>query len=73
MKMTESSLNRLKTLWEMEKLLITSNFSFSHSVFNGLFNVDTLKPGLVWERVYLLVIYLKFDLHNTEINDKNKM
>ena len=23
----------LKTLWEMEKLLVTSNFSFSHSVF----------------------------------------
>ena len=25
--------NLLKTLWEKEKLLITSNFSFSHSVF----------------------------------------
>ena len=24
----------LKTLWETEKLLVTSNFSFSHSVFN---------------------------------------
>ena len=24
----------LKTLWEKEKLLVTSNFSFSHSVFN---------------------------------------
>ena len=23
----------LKTLWENEKLLVTSNFSFSHSVF----------------------------------------
>ena len=23
----------LKTLWEMEKLLVTINFSFSHSVF----------------------------------------
>ena len=23
----------LKTLWEQEKLLVTSNFSFSHSVF----------------------------------------
>ena len=23
-----------KTLWEKEKLLVTSNFSFSHSVFN---------------------------------------
>ena len=25
-----------KTLWEKEKLLIMSNFSFSHSVFEGL-------------------------------------
>ena len=24
----------LKTLWEKEKLLVMSNFSFSHSVFN---------------------------------------
>ena len=27
------STNLLKTLWEKEKLLVTSNFSFSHSVF----------------------------------------
>ena len=27
------STSHLKTLWEKEKLLITSNFSFSHSVF----------------------------------------
>ena len=26
----------LKTLWEKEKLLVTSNFSFSHSVFKPL-------------------------------------
>ena len=25
--------SQLKTLWEKEKLLVTSNFSFSHSVF----------------------------------------
>ena len=29
----ESSPKWLKTLWEKEKLLVTSNFSFSHSVF----------------------------------------
>ena len=30
----ESQLNEvLETLWEKEKLLVTSNFSFSHSVF----------------------------------------
>ena len=31
--MAESYPNRSKTLWEREKLLGTSNFSFSHSVF----------------------------------------
>ena len=35
-KMEESYPNRWKTLWEKEKLLITSNFSFSHSVFKRL-------------------------------------
>ena len=53
-KMAKSSPNVLKTLWEKEKLLITSNFSFSHSVFKwlvlqtrknrGLFGKG-LKPG----------------------------
>ena len=32
--MAESYSNALKTLREMEKLLVMSNFSFSHSVFN---------------------------------------
>ena len=31
--MAKSYSNGLKTLWEKEKLLITSNFSFSHIVF----------------------------------------
>ena len=31
--MAECSLNGLKALCEKEKLLVTSNFSFSHSVF----------------------------------------
>ena len=34
--MAECSLNGLKTLCEKEKLLVTSNFSFSHSVFKRL-------------------------------------
>ena len=34
--MAECSLNGLKTMCEKEKLLITSNFSFSHSVFKRL-------------------------------------
>ena len=32
--MAENSPKDKKTLWEKEKLLVTSNFSFSHSVFN---------------------------------------
>ena len=31
-------------------LLVTSNFSFSHSVFKRLV-LETSKPGLVWEMV----------------------
>ena len=33
MKMAEGPPKGLKTLWEKEKLLVTSNFSFSHSAF----------------------------------------
>ena len=32
----------LKTLWEKEKLLVTSNFSFSHSVFYPIFELSTI-------------------------------
>ena len=39
----------VETLWEKEKLLFMSNFSFSHSIKTC--NADTSKPGLVWERV----------------------
>ena len=55
MKMEESSPNGWKTLWEKEKLLVTSNFSFSHSVFkrlqlqtrknHGLFGKGLIKRG----------------------------
>ena len=34
--MTENHPNGQKTLWEKEKLLVTSYFSFSHSVFKRL-------------------------------------
>ena len=36
MKMAESSPKGSKTLWEKEKLLVTSNFSFFYSVFKRL-------------------------------------
>ena len=36
MKLAKNDLIGFKTLWEKEKLLVTSNFFFSHSVFKRL-------------------------------------
>ena len=44
--MGESSQKGYKTLWEKEKLLAMSNFSFSHGVFKT-FAADMQNPGLV--------------------------
>ena len=44
--MAESSPNGNKTLWEKEKLLDTSNFSFSQSVFKRLALQTGKKQGL---------------------------
>ena len=44
--MAESSLKGYKTLWEKEKLLVTSNFSFSHSVFKRLVQQTRKNQGL---------------------------
>ena len=46
MKIAGNSLKGLKTLWEKEKLLVTSNFSFSHSVFKILLLQTHKKQGL---------------------------
>ena len=43
MKMAENCPNGWKTLWEKEKLLVKSNFSFSLSVFKRLFPRSILK------------------------------
>ena len=48
-------------LWEKEKLLVTSNFSFSHSVLKRLVLQTPKKPGLVWERVKPAFQDLDFD------------
>ena len=40
--MKESSPKGYKTMWEKEKLLVTSNLSFSHSVFKR-FALETRK------------------------------
>ena len=45
-KMAESYPNGKKTLWEKEKLLVTSNFSFSHSVFKRLVSQERQKVSL---------------------------
>ena len=47
MKMASSSLNELKTMWEKEKMLITSNFSSSRSVFKRLVRQTRKNQGLL--------------------------
>ena len=49
MKMGESSPKGLRTLWEKEKLLVMSNFSFSHSVFKRLLLQTRKNQGLFGE------------------------
>ena len=44
--MTESCPEGLKTLWEKEKLLVMSNFSFSHRVFKRLILQTCENQGL---------------------------
>ena len=43
--------NSKKTPWEKEKLLITSNFSFSHSVFQKACFPGVSKSVVVWELI----------------------
>ena len=49
--MAESYLKGQKTLWEKEKLLVTSNFSFSHSVFKRLQLQTRKNQGLFGKRL----------------------
>ena len=70
----------LKTLWEKGKLLVTSNFSFSHSIFFFFFfrklstnlikiKVIVCKLFCVWERVKFsenLVVKLRTDITESE-------
>ena len=49
MQMAVSSPNGLEILWEKEKLLVTSNFSFSHSVFKRLFLQTHKNQGFFWK------------------------
>ena len=51
---------RTPTLWEKEKLLIMSNFSFSHSVFKRLVLQTGKNLGLLGKGVMLLVCLNKW-------------
>ena len=51
MKLAESSPKGKKILWKKEKLLVTSIFSFSHTVFKRPVLKTRKKLGLVWEGV----------------------
>ena len=46
----------LKTLWEKEKLLVTSNFSFSQSVFKRLVMQTRKNQGLFGKGLNLLKV-----------------
>ena len=49
--MAESLPKGLKTLWEKEKLLVTSNFSFTRSVFKRFVLQTRKNKGLFGERI----------------------
>ena len=51
--MAERSSNGYKTLWEKEKLLVTSNFSFSHCVFKRLTLQTRKNQGLFGKGLYV--------------------
>ena len=78
-----SYLIELKTLWKLEKLLITSNFSFFHNVFKSCLllmhqNEYLWSKGLRSPLVAMLFQCLKFFVHycnrseSTERFDKKK-
>ena len=68
--MAESSPNRLKTLWKKEKVLVTSNFYFSNSVFKSLELQTRKNQGLFGKGLIYLdddgPIDSQFVLQNTE-------
>ena len=57
--MAESSLNRQKTLWEKEKLLVTSNLSFSRSVLKRLVLHTRKIQGLFGKELNIAYMYKK--------------
>ena len=55
MKTVEISPEGWKSLWEKEKLLVTSNFSFSHGVFKRLVLQTCKNQGLFGKRLILKI------------------
>ena len=49
--MTISVFDKVKTLWEKEKMLVTRIFSFSYNVLKRLLVSRLLKVGIVWKWV----------------------
>ena len=56
--MAESSPKGLKTLWEKDKLLVTSNFSFSHCVFKRLVLQTRKNQGLFGKGLLLYIYFI---------------
>ena len=61
LKMAESSQKGEKTQWEKEKLLIASNFSFSHSVFKRPVLQTRKNQGLFGKGLNVSSIYTHFN------------
>ena len=61
MKMSKSTPYGQKTLWEKEKLLIRSNFSFSHSVFKRLLLQTRINQGFLVKGLTPYHIILTFN------------
>ena len=60
-------------MWEKEKLLITSNFSFSHSVFKRLILQTRKNQGLFGKGLTLLPNDKTLDQSNLEGFEDNKI
>ena len=67
--MLERSPKGHKTLWEKEKLLVTSNFSFSHSVFKRLVLQTRKNQGLFGKGLIYTVMCQGADNIKTTINN----
>ena len=72
--MAERYPKRKKTLWEKEKLLIMSNFSYSHSVFKRLVQQTRKNQGLFGKdlknQVYNVDFTIQYNLYSETTQGK---